>query len=110
MRNPTRAKGGEMTDKIKAVEERVREVLEELNRHIDNVRGEFTYTDDIDRNIELQISVALTQLDALYKAEYLGMLPEERVIDYNKPDFVSNNTDALYGFNSAIQEMKGKLR
>jgi len=43
------------------------------------------------------------------KQVFLGMLPKERKLDYSKPDFISNNTDALYGFNSAIQEFKRRV-
>ncbi len=42
-----------------------REILDKLIQSVDNVRAEFTYTDDIDRNIELQVNVALLSLKEL---------------------------------------------
>jgi hypothetical protein len=83
----------------------VRAVLEELVKKFEPDRK---YLEKSTMG-KLLIDQALARLDALYKAKYLGMLPEERVLDYSKTDFVSNNTDALYGFNSAIQEMREKI-
>lgn len=51
------------------MEGKIEKVLEELNRNIDNVRREFTYTDDIDRNIELQISVATLAIKQIFLEE-----------------------------------------
>jgi len=82
--------------------EQVRKVLEEYRDEIIDCGlqgGDCTCFKESTEKAQLR-------LDALYKAEYLGMLLEERELDYSKPDFISNNTDALYGFNSAIQEMK----
>ena len=47
----------------------------------------------------------IKDLDALYKAKYLGMLPEEKDITYG------HSTDIAFGngFNSAIQEIKRRM-
>ena len=52
---------------------------------------------------------AQLHLDALYKARYLGMLPEE--LDSGIVDIGVGSMPNSYeeGFNLAIQEMKGKL-
>jgi len=44
---------------------KAREILDKLIQNVDSVRAEFTYTDDIDRNIELQVNVALLSLKEL---------------------------------------------
>jgi len=63
-------------------------------------------------NTEELVTQALTQLNALYKARYLGMLPEE-VSEYTPPSFTSAkkvlSEDYVIGFNSAIQEMREKI-
>ena len=83
----------------------VKEVLEELQKTTLICLSKNSSVYDYKK----AITQAQLHLDALYKAWYLGMLPEEKKLDYSKTDFVSNNTDALYGFNSAIQEMKRRV-
>ena len=36
-------------------------------------------------------------------------LLEEKKLDHARPDFVSNNSDALFGYNHALKEVKTKL-
>jgi len=55
------------------------------------------------------LNQAQLQLDALYKARYLGMLPEELnsgIVDIGVGSMPNSYEE---GFNLAIQEMKGKL-
>jgi hypothetical protein len=36
-------------------------------------------------------------------------IPDLKVVDHSKPDFVSNNIDACYGYNECIVELKQPL-
>ena len=87
-------------DKIKAV-------LEEFN---DNTPNCFScYRTDCDKceDMNKAISQALTQLGALYKEFYLGMLPKKKG---RKICFGEDCTsDKVKSFNSAIQEMKRRV-
>ena len=93
-----------MTDKIKDV----RVVLFDLEKKIDNSKFE-----EFRRGIFIED--ALEKIDVLYKAKYLGMLPEERIM---KPSTTKEEADnplllfedgKLIGFNSAIQETKRRM-
>lgn len=74
-----------------------RSILDKLIQSADNVRGEFSYADDIERNLDLQVSVALKEL-----AEW---------VDGKRKNV--NRQDGQYweesGFNSAIDEIKKEL-
>ena len=74
----------------------VKEVLEEL---VIQCGGHWLDHEDI------SISQSQLHLDALYKAKYLAMLPEEKDITYG------HSTDIAFGngFNSAIQEIKRRI-
>jgi hypothetical protein len=56
-------------------------------------------------NKELYSSKA-SQILALIES----VVPEEKEIDYSKPDFVSNNQDALYGYNLCREEMLRRVK
>ena len=80
----------------------VKEVLEEL------ANCDWEYIIVTDPEGQELISQAQLQLDALYKARYLGMLPEEK--EYQKGHNAFNESvEFTAGFNSAIQEMRGKI-
>ena len=78
-----------MTDKIK-------EVLEEFAT---DIRRGFSTESGVD--------AAQLRLDALYKARYLGMLPEEDIKVLLEPN--SYGEGRVDGFNSAIQETKRRM-
>jgi len=56
---------------------------------------------------EIYKNQALIQLDALYKQIFLGMLPKELIADDTGVNGHCSNY--VNGFNSAIQEMRGKI-
>ena len=79
----------------------VKEVLEEfLRKH---------YKDGLTSCVNIPYEdEAIKDLDALYKAKYLGMLPEEIEIPADVCGVKVTIAEA-YGFNSAIQETKRRM-
>ena len=74
----------------------VKEVLEELN---EQAREYYHYNNG---DMEENITQAQLHLDALYKARYLALLPEEK-------KNIGIDGDFEDGFNSAIQETKRRM-
>ena len=73
--------------------EKLREILVDYYHRVDN-----------DGNKELPTIKAISQIKALI-IESLGI---KKDFDHTNSDFVSNNYDALYGYNQHIAEMKSK--
>jgi len=83
----------------------VKEVLDELEKVLMNTyKADGCVTSAITEIHKIQ---ARTQLDALYKEKYLGILPEELVADDTGVNGHCSNY--VNGFNSAIQEMKRRV-
>ena len=50
---------------------------------------------------EMAINQAEKEIHSIVREKLEGLKKE---IDYTKPDFISNDVDALYGYNEAIKE------
>ena len=93
-----------MKDKIKAVLEELESGLLRIMRTEKDVDVAIKKSKELDEK-------ALSQLDALYKEKYLGLLPKEKDEWNHDKDDVKRFEDGEewayeFGFNSAIQEMR----
>ena len=90
---------------------KVRAVLEEFGRNSDD--GECSYCPSISEDCVKckKMITTLTHLDALYKAKYLGMLPEKRITCVRRMESCGECHQCLEdkSFNSAIRDVKRRV-